>query len=210
MLASFLGALGIEAGAVGPILIILFALSLLSVALIVAKTLQLWPALGGRGPQEHALKLWQDGDKHGALLELRKSRSPASRVAAQAMAWTKDGVPKTLIDSELERSGNAEIEVLSRHLRLLELIAMIAPLLGLLGTVLGMIQSFQDLEMAQGAANAATLAGGIWQALLTTAAGLIVAIPAAMGASLLSSRIERVALSIEAAVGRFYLAEYGR
>jgi biopolymer transport protein ExbB len=89
-----------------------------------------------------------------------------------------------------------------RHIRLLELTAMISPLLGLLGTVLGMIRAFQDLAMAEGAANAAMLADGIWQALLTTAAGLLVAIPAAVAAALLNARVERAGEEIEAAVGR--------
>ena len=84
---------------------------------------------------------------------------------------------------------------------------MISPLLGLLGTVLGMIQSFHELELAQGSANASVLAGGIWQALLTTAAGLVVAIPAAIGATLLSSRVEAAAHEIESIVGRFFLLE---
>jgi biopolymer transport protein ExbB len=84
---------------------------------------------------------------------------------------------------------------------------MVSPLLGLLGTVLGMIQSFQELEMAQGAANASVLAGGIWQALLTTAAGLLVAIPAAVAAGLFSARIDNAAQSIESAVGRLLLIE---
>lgn len=92
-------------------------------------------------------------------------------------------------------------------IRVLELIAMISPLLGLLGTVMGMIQSFQALEMAQGAANASVLAGGIWQALLTTAVGLLVAIPAAVGATLLASRAESAAQMIENSVGRLMLVE---
>ena len=90
---------------------------------------------------------------------------------------------------------------------MLEITAMVSPLLGLLGTVLGMIQSFQELELAEGAANASLLAGGIWQALLTTAAGLVVAIPAAIASGLFSARIERVAQSVENAVGRLMLAE---
>ena len=90
---------------------------------------------------------------------------------------------------------------------MLELIAMISPLLGLLGTVLGMIQSFQELALAEGAANASVLAGGIWQALLTTAAGLIVAIPAAIAATLLSARVDTVAQRIEATVGRLFAIE---
>ena len=92
-------------------------------------------------------------------------------------------------------------------IRVLELIAMISPLLGLLGTVMGMIQSFQALEMAQGSANASVLAGGIWQALLTTAVGLLVAIPAAVGATLLSARAESAGQMIENSVGRLMLVE---
>ena len=116
-------------------------------------------------------------------------------------------MPRKPLEAELVRRGNAEVEAMSRHIRLLELIAMVSPLLGLLGTVLGMIQSFQELELAQGAANASVLAGGIWQALLTTAAGLVVAIPAAIGATLLSARVDGAAHDIESAVGRFFLLE---
>jgi biopolymer transport protein ExbB len=70
-----------------------------------------------------------------------------------------------------------------------------------------MIQSFQELEMAQGAANASVLAGGIWQALLTTAAGLLVAIPAAVAAGLFAARIDSAAQMTESAVGRLLLIE---
>lgn len=107
--------------------------------------------------------------------------------------------------TELMRRGNEELARMNSQIRILELIAMISPLLGLLGTVLGMIQSFQELEMAEGAANASVLAGGIWQALLTTAAGLLVAIPAAVGASLLSGRAERGAQLIEGAIAQLML-----
>ena len=123
------------------------------------------------------------------------------------MAGLRDGRPRAGLDADLEWRGNAEVAVLSRNVRLLELIAMVSPLLGLLGTVLGMIQAFRELSLAEGSANASILADGIWQALLTTAAGLVVAIPAAIAAGLFAARIERVARSIEAAVGRLYSAE---
>ena len=80
-------------------------------------------------------------------------------------------------------------------------------LLGLLGTVLGMIRAFRDLSLAQGAANASLLADGIWEALVTTAAGLIVAIPAAIAASLLGARVDAAAQKVEAAVGRLNAIE---
>jgi biopolymer transport protein ExbB len=84
-----------------------------------------------------------------------------------------------------------------RGLRALELIATIAPLIGLLGTVLGMIEAFQALQAAGNRADPAALAGGIWQALLTTAAGMAVAIPASMALSWYDSICERVQADLE-------------
>jgi biopolymer transport protein ExbB len=89
-------------------------------------------------------------------------------------------------------------------------VAVIGPLVGLLGTVTGMIQSFQDLAAAEGAANASVLADGIWEALLTTAAGLVVAIPAAVAATLFNVRIEKATQKIELAVGELIVIEHGR
>lgn len=78
-----------------------------------------------------------------------------------------------------------------QSMRPLEIIAAAAPLIGLLGTVLGMIEAFAALSEVEGQIDPALLAGGIWQALLTTAAGLIVAIPALVVWHMLDRRIER-------------------
>jgi len=77
----------------------------------------------------------------------------------------------------LRRAGSRELEEGEKHLRILSVIGNIATLLGLLGTVTGMIQTFINIEASGGTAEVALLAGGIWEALLTTAAGLSVAIP---------------------------------
>jgi biopolymer transport protein ExbB len=77
----------------------------------------------------------------------------------------------------LRRAGSRELEEGEKHLRILSVIGNIATLLGLLGTVTGMIQTFIKIEASGGTAEVALLAGGIWEALLTTAAGLSVAIP---------------------------------
>ena len=130
------------------------------------------------------------------------ARSPADRVMTAGMEALQSGMNATLVEGDLARRGNDEVATLSSGLRLLDLISMISPLLGLLGTVIGMVQSFQDLSLAEGSANASVLAGGIWLALLTTAGGLVVAIPAAIGASLLTGRVESAALKIESAVGQ--------
>ena len=205
-----MGGLFASIGTGGPIIIILTILSVCSIAMIIGKVLQLLPVRGGAAMRDQAFETWKTGDKRAAIDTMSAGKSPADRVTAYAMQGTLDGLPRGPLEAEVERRGNAEVETMSRHIRLLELVAMISPLLGLLGTVLGMIQSFQELELAQGAANASVLAGGIWQALLTTAAGLVVAIPAAIGATLLSGRVESATHMIEAAVGRFFLTEDSR
>jgi len=192
-------------GTGGPIIAVLAVLSLVSLALILAKVLQLWPVRSGQKQRDAALANWSGGDRDAAQADISAGRAPADRVMAYAMTALNDGLSGARLDGELERRGNEEVAWMGNHIRILELIAMISPLLGLLGTVLGMIQSFQELEMAEGAANASVLAGGIWQALLTTAAGLLVAIPAAVGASLLSARIDAAAQLIESAVGQLLL-----
>lgn len=194
-------------GTGGPIIAILAILSLLSIALIVVKSLQLARARSGQAARDDALVKWSKNDKEGAVATLATGRSPADRVTHFALKASLGRMPRKPLEAELMRRGNAEVEAMSRHIRLLELVAMVSPLLGLLGTVLGMIQSFQELELAQGAANASVLAGGIWQALLTTAAGLVVAIPAAIAASLLAARVDGAAHDIESTVGRFFLLE---
>ena len=188
-----------------PIMFLLVAMSVGSLTLIVVKVVQLWPVTSGGTARDAAMALWSGGDRHGAIAAL-PTRAPADRVLKAGMEALHAGMAPTLVEGDLARRGNDEVATLSSGLRLLDLISMIAPLLGLLGTVLGMVQSFQDLSLAQGSANASVLAGGIWLALLTTAAGLVVAIPAAVGASLLTGRVDSAALKIESAVGQLLTA----
>lgn len=194
-----------EIGTGGPIILLLLAMSVFSLALIAYKIVQLWPVTGGAENRDAALSSFETGNAAEARTRAETGRSPADRVLAFAIKALGDGRSGAPLMTELMRRGNEEFSRMSNHIRLLELIAMIAPLLGLLGTVLGMIQSFQELELAEGAANASVLAGGIWQALLTTAAGLLVAIPAAVGATLLSARAERGAQMIEGAIAQLML-----
>lgn len=194
----------------GPIVAILGVLSIASLALIVVKILRLRGVTAGQVQRAAALDLWSSGDRVAAMAAVEQGRSPADRITLLAMKGLLAGTRRPVLDSDLEWRGNAEMADMGHGIRVLELIAMVSPLLGLLGTVLGMIQSFQELALAQGAANASVLAAGIWQALLTTAAGLIVAIPAAVAATLLASRIERAGQMIEASVGQLFAIEDAR
>ena len=197
-------------GTGGPVIALLALMSLLSFTVIAVKLIQLWPVRSGGDAREHALGLWKEGDRKQAQDTLAGGKSPADRVMSYAMQALQEGLRGPLLQDELQRRGNEEVSKMNSLIRLLELIAMVSPLLGLLGTVLGMIQSFQELELAQGAANASVLAGGIWQALLTTAAGLLVAIPAAVAAGLFAARIDAAAQAIESAAGRLLLIDGSR
>jgi biopolymer transport protein ExbB len=194
-----------DIGTGGPIILLLAILSVFSLALIVYKIVQLSPVTKGEANRDAALASFEAGKIDDARRAAESGPAPADRVLAFAIKALGNGRSGSALMAELMRRGNEELSRMTRHIRLLELIAMISPLLGLLGTVLGMIQSFQELEMAEGAANASVLAGGIWQALLTTAAGLLVAIPAAVGASLLAGRAERGAQLIEGAIAQLML-----
>ena len=196
-----------ELGTGGPIIAILALMSVLSWALIVAKIAQLWNCRSGSVQRNAAFDAWKAGERETAISSLEHGKSPADRITTYAMRALIKGAKGPSLEAELTRQGNEELMGLNRNIRVLELIAMVSPLLGLLGTVLGMIQSFQELELAQGAANASVLAGGIWQALLTTAAGLLVAIPAAVAVGLFSVRIDGAAQNIESAVGQLMLIE---
>ncbi|WP_323775920.1 MotA/TolQ/ExbB proton channel family protein [Leisingera sp.] len=197
-------------GTGGPVIALLALMSLLSLTVIAVKLIQLWPVRSGRAAREQALALWRSGDRKQAQDSVAGGKSPADRVMRYAMQALQEGLRGPLLQDELTRRGNEEVSRMNALIRLLELIAMVSPLLGLLGTVLGMIQSFQELELAQGAANASVLAGGIWQALLTTAAGLLVAIPAAVAAGLFAARIDAAAQAIESAAGRLLLIDGSR
>ncbi|MFV0360835.1 MotA/TolQ/ExbB proton channel family protein [Tropicimonas sp.] len=194
----------------GPIVGVLIVISLFSLTLIVMKLLQFRGTLSGDRQREAAYALWSRGDRVGAMKAVEGGGSPVDRMLLAAMSGLRAGHQGGALDTELEWRGNSEVEVLSRHIRTLELIAMISPLLGLLGTVLGMIHAFQELALAEGAANASLLAAGIWQALLTTAAGLVVAIPAAIAASLFASRVDRITTAMERAVGRLIAVDRQR
>lgn len=191
-----------DLGSAAPILFLLALLSVTSVAIFITRFLALVAA--NTGLEERTS--WLEALERNELRAPPQSATPVGRLLTRAAELLPRNPPADRLETDLEKIGNEELHGMGRGLRTLELIGMISPLLGLLGTVLGMIQSFRSLELAQGAANASILAGGIWQALLTTAAGLVVAIPALVGAAILQSRVERGALEMERAISRIVLA----
>ena len=116
-----------------------------------------------------------EGQIEEAVVVCRKSDSMMARVLLAGLRL--QGKPRAMIREALEDAGRRESRELDRFLGTLAAIAGVAPLMGLLGTVLGMIQIFQEIE-SKHIGQYESLAGGIYVALITTAAGLIVAIPA--------------------------------
>lgn len=127
------------------------------------------------------------------LRDLRAS-SPLGQVLAAGMANAKRG--REVMKEAMEEVASQASHDMERYLTSLGVIASISPLLGLLGTVVGMIKVFTAL-MLEGAGNANVLAGGISQALITTAAGLSVAIPAIMFHRFFQRRVDELVMIME-------------
>ena len=108
------------------------------------------------------------------------------------------------VKEEVVRVASLQLDSLRSGLRTLALIASLSPLIGLLGTVIGMIEAFQALEAAGSRVDPAILSGGIWVALLTTAAGLVVAIPAAVAHNWFEGAVYRCRRAMEDAATQVF------
>ncbi len=189
----------------GPIVALLVAMSVLALAIVIAKGWQFFAAGVGEGQAaEAALALWRRGDGARALAAARSGRGPASTAMRDALEGTMRGASPDALREEVVRLAADRIESLRAWLRPLEVIASLAPLLGLFGTVLGMIEAFAALEAAGSRVDPAILSGGIWEALLTTAVGLAVAIPAVAALAWLERRVERLERRIDSLVSGFF------
>jgi biopolymer transport protein ExbB len=167
-------------------------------------------AWAGGGVTSQAVALWSEGKPEAALAMLADRRSYRARLARAAMvARTDPGLTTAAAEAETQRVARGLLAEARGGLRGLELIAMIAPLLGLLGTVLGMIVAFRALEATGARADPAVLAGGIWEALLTTAAGMAVAIPASVALTWFEAVTERLRHDMEDAATRIFLRHPG-
>jgi len=156
----------------GPVVMILLGVSVLTLAVVLYKLWQF--AASGVGRHKaltQAVEAWDAGDRTGARSALDRSNSYLAPVIDMAFA------AKTDATARLEAEAEMRFARLERGFRYLDSVAQLAPLLGLFGTVLGMIEAFQALQDAGSQVDPSILAGGIWVALLTTAVGLVVAMP---------------------------------
>ena len=134
-------------------------------------------------------------DISGAVSVCMQENSPISNIIRKGLKKYRFGHDR--VKESIENAGKQEISKLEKGLPILASIAGIAPLLGFLGTVTGMITAFMTIEDLAGAANPSDLAGGIWEALLTTASGLIVGIPSLAFYNYFASKVKRLVGDME-------------
>lgn len=147
-------------------------------------------------------KMFQKGRmdelRETAARHLQKdSRKITSPERIMAEIFTANITDRETLELVTTHALETEMKYLSRHLGILATMGNIAPLLGLLGTVVGMIKAFIAVEQLGGRVNATVLAGGIWEAMLTTALGLMVAIPLIVLHSYLEGRLRSVQAELE-------------
>jgi biopolymer transport protein ExbB len=134
-------------------------------------------------------------DISGAISYCMEEKSPVANIIRKGLKKYKLGHER--VKEAVENAGSQEISRMEKGLSILASVSGIAPLLGFLGTVTGMITAFMTIQDLQGSANPADLAGGIWEALITTAFGLIVGIPALAFYNYFLNRVKKLVGDME-------------
>jgi biopolymer transport protein ExbB len=190
----------------GPIVYILLALSVYATAIIFYKLHIFYGVNFFKSERTtRSINKWLENNHNDAYESINKINDPESEVISFAMYQLLKHKKLTVklesdIREEIVRLSDERINYYSSNLNSLQVIATIAPLLGLLGTVFGMIEAFQQMEMAGKNVDPSVLSGGIWEALLTTAVGLSVAIPIVVFESYFRNVVETFKNNIESAV----------
>lgn len=192
----------------GPVVLVLMLMSVVALAITLFKLIQLrGVSRRGLDQLDNAVSLWCEGSETEAAAAVTGTRSDVAPVIAKGMAWlNSEGVDRDTAATELSRMAQQILARLSSLLGVLEQVSYLAPLLGLLGTVLGIIDVFHGLADQGPGTNAGVLAGGIWEALLTTAVGLTVAIPFALVHAGLQSRVDSLRTRMENMLTRLFTA----
>ena len=180
----------------------LAGLSVLTLTVVIFKLMQFRRlGVGHHKLGEVILDDWLNGRPDEAQRKAGEGKTVLSRVLGAVMSGLRARPNDPAYGEELGRQvALAELVQMGSRMRLLEAVVQMAPMLGLLGTVIGMIDAFGNLALSQQSSDPRLLAGGIWTALTTTAAGLSIALVAYFVSAWLDGRIEEERQSIELAV----------
>ena len=175
----------------GPVMFILLGFSILALFIIILKLIQFSIVrVSNTNALDNIISKLNKTNAKKLLIEIQQIKNPIAKVVEVVIVTKSDRrFDKESRKSEISRISSIQIRNLENYLGGLEVIASISPLLGLFGTVLGMIKAFLNLEKAGSQIDPALLAGGIWEALLTTAFGLAIAIPALAAYHLFENKI---------------------
>jgi biopolymer transport protein ExbB len=179
----------------GPLMYPLLGFSILSLAIIIERGIMLARARVPRTKLTEIVQALQQNDISNAEAQYQQLRGPVASLGRLVLSL-KD-VPETEIEKRISREGSRELKTLTRHLHLLELIGKISPMVGLSGTVLGLAGTFQTVAGLQTMADPSMLAGGIWEALITTVTGLFIAIPAIIFFHLYENRVKSISFEMK-------------
>lgn len=178
----------------GVVMIIILMLSVYVLAVILYKYFQFWRLKVSKTDFiRHVEMAVEDKQNSEAFRVASNQVNPIARIIESTLrVITNKNLSENARIREIEATGSRELRVFDSHLKGLELVANIAPLLGLLGTVLGMVKAFASIGEVGTRVDPSVLAGGIWEALLTTVAGLIVAVPALVAFHVLDGKVEKI------------------
>lgn len=180
----------------GWVMIPLVLLSFLAIYLLVERLITIRKASSNPDTITDRVREYvRSGDVKGAIAYCEDKDVPITRILQQGLE--RLGRPISEIQDAVQAAGKHETFELEKKTNLLASIAGISPMLGFFGTVIGMIRAFQEIQNLQGNVNPSVLAGGIWEALVTTAAGLLVGILALFSYNFLIGRIRRLSNDME-------------
>lgn len=179
----------------GTVMVIIVICSIAAIAIIVERLWALF--LDDVAPKTQLAQVWswiRDNELDSERLKQLRRSSKLGRILAAGLSNSRQG--RDVMKDSIEEAASQVVHDLERFLGALGTIAAITPLLGLLGTVVGMINVFTALNL-EGAGNAAVLAGGISKALITTAAGITVAIPVMVAHRFFVRRVDTLVVTME-------------
>lgn len=193
----------------GPVVSVIAGLSVIALALVLVKAGEFfYCGIGTPRKARSAVELWQSGRPGDARNCLAAPKGAAERAVAQTIGLLEARTPKQDIEERIGVMAADDLHHFSKGVRALEAIAQVAPLIGLFGTVLGMIEAFQALQSAGSNVDPSALAGGIWVALMTTAAGLGVAMPVSLVVTWLEGRLEAERVAIETLTSSLLMQQF--
>ena len=188
----------------GPVVVLLIVVSVITLTIILFKIFQFTASAVGNNQVLYS--------------ELRKLVTASEDQVERTLTGSRNIFAPMILDAtncdkteealkRLQAAAEIRFVKLESGFRFLDTVVQLAPLLGLFGTVLGMIEAFQALQAAGTQVDPSLLAGGIWVALLTTAVGLIIAIPTAMSLAWLESRVEKERVFFDWAIALVFEAK---